>query len=220
MVKLPGGTFPMGAQSEDPNGPNHDPEAGDDEGPVHMVTLGPFLIGKHEVTQAQWKVVMGTTPSDFTGDETRPVESVSWEDIQEFEARTGLALPTEAQWEYACRAGTAAPFAGKLEDLGWFGENSVGTTHPAGTKAPNGFGLHDLHGNVWEWCEDVYDEGFYGRPEAAGPDPVSRASSGLRVVRGGSWYDVARHCRSSYRFGYLPEGRGDDLGFRPARPAP
>jgi formylglycine-generating enzyme required for sulfatase activity len=105
MVLLPGGTFHMGAQKTDPNGRNYDPEAEDDEGPVHEVTLRPFLITKHELTQAEWKSVMGSNPSYFKGDDDRPVENISWDDIQKFEAKTGLTLPTEAEWEYACRGG-------------------------------------------------------------------------------------------------------------------
>jgi len=207
----------MGAQGTDPKGRNYDPQAEDDEGPVHQVTLSPFMIGKYEVTQGQWKKVMGSNlPIIFTRDENHPVDQVSWEDFQKFEARTGLALPTEAQWEYACRGGTVTPFAGKFEDLYWFDGNSGDETHPVGTKGPNGFGLHDLHGNVWEWVEDVYDEGFYGKPEALGPDPVSTAGSGDWVIRGGGWSYDAGDCRSSSRVGFRPGGRPDVLGFRPA----
>ncbi len=222
MVLLPGGTYWMGAQKEDPKGRNYDPDAGDDEGPVHEVTLRPFLVAKYEVTQAQWKTVMEANPSHFTGDENRPVEGVFWDDIQDFEAKTGLALPTEAQWEYACRCGTTTVFAGKLDDLGWFDGNSGGTTHPVGTKAANGFGLHDLHGNVWEWCEDVYDEAFYGKPEAAGPDAVSTTSFAGHghFVRGGSWSDDAGFCRSASRIGDSPTHLNGLLGFRPVAPTP
>jgi len=214
MVKLPGGTFWMGAQKENPDGPNYDPEAFDNQAPVHQVTLSPFLIAKHEVTQAQWKKVTGSNPSGITGDDDRPVEQVSWEDIQKFEAKTGLILPTEAQWEYACRGGTGTPFAGKLEDVGWFGGNGGNETHPVGTKAPNGFGLFNLHGNVWEWVEDVYDAEFYGKPEAAGPDPVSSAGSKSRIFRGGCSQCDAGDCRSSGRFGQPWERQYGFLGFR------
>lgn len=218
MVRLPGGTFWMGAQKTDPNGPNYDPAAEEDEGPVHEVRLSPLLIGKFEVTQAQWKMVSKTNPSHFTGDENRPVDGVFWEDIQEFEAKTGLALPTEAQWEYACRGGTTTVFAGKLDDLGWFDGNNGGTTHSVGQKAANGFGLHDLHGNVWECCEDVYDEAFYGKPEAAGPDAVSTTSFAGHghFVRGGSWSDDAGFCRSASRIGDPPTHLYGILGFRAA----
>ena len=222
FVRLPGGTFLMGAQKEDPKKTNFNPDAQDVEGPVHEVTLSPFLIGKYEVTQRQWKKVMGTNPSKFTGDDDRPVEQVSWDDIQGFEAKTGLALPTEAQWEYACRGGTTTPFAGtrKLDDMGWYNKNSGSTTHPVGKKAPNGYGLHDMHGNVWEWCEDVYDESFYRKPEAGGPDPVATSGSGFRVFRGGGWFGDARGCRSSLRGGDPPGARDGLLGCRLACRAP
>jgi formylglycine-generating enzyme required for sulfatase activity len=222
FVLLPGGRFLMGAQKEDPNGPNYDPEAEDDEAPVHEVTLRPFLIAKHELTQTQWKAVMGSNPSQFKGDDL-PVETISWNDIQGFEAKTGLTLPTEAQWEYACRGGTSTPFAGtgKLDDMGWYDENSGRrTTHPVGKKSPNAFGLYDLHGNVWEWCEDVYDEGFYKKPEARETDPCSDSGSVLRVVRGGRWRGDAGFCRSSNRLWIVPSNRDFYLGCRPSRPWP
>jgi formylglycine-generating enzyme required for sulfatase activity len=175
------------------------------------------------VTQAQWKAVMGANPSSFKGNGDLPVEQVSRENIQEFERKTGLSLPTEAQWEYACRATTTAPIAGtgKLDDMGWYDENSGGLPHgayPVGGKAPNNFGLHDMQGNVFEWVEDVYDENFYGNPEAREPDPVSVAGSEIRVIRGGSWHYAARHCRPSIRFMDRSGFRGFDLGLRLARP--
>ncbi len=216
MVRLPGGKFWMGAQAKDPKGMNYDPDAQDDEGPVHEVTLSLFMIGKYEVTQGQWKAAMGSNPSEFKGDETRPVENVSWDDIQRFEAKTGLQLPTEAEWEYACRATATTPIAGtgKIGDMGWYDENGGNTTHPVGRKAPNGFGLYDVHGNVWEWCEDVYDERFYGKAESASLDPVSRVGSENRVFRGGSGVGVARRCRSSDRSWSPPAGRSSGIGFR------
>ncbi len=155
FVKLPGGTFRMGS-------PASEPEHGDDEGPRHEVILSPFLVAKYEVTQAQWKRVMGTSPSKFKGDDL-PVEQVAWDDCQEFCEKTGLSLPTEAQWEYACRARTTGRYSGtgNLSDMGWHHSNSGGTTHPAGGKAANQFGLHDMHGNVAEWVEDCYQADFY-----------------------------------------------------------
>jgi formylglycine-generating enzyme required for sulfatase activity len=218
FVALPGGMFNMGAQKTDPDGPNYDPEAEDDEGPVLTVVLSPFLIAKNEVTQAQWKAVMGENPSHLKGDDDRPMENVSWDDIQTFGAKTGLRLPTEAQWEYACRAGTTTPFVGMLDDMGWYKENSSGTTHPVGKKAPNGFGLHDVHGNVWEWCEDVYDDGFYMKPEARVTDPCSDMGSDDRAIRGGGYGHDAGGCRSSYRVSDLPSELDKDLGFRPVWP--
>ena len=221
MVLLPGGKFLMDAQGDDPNGPNYDPEARDDEGPVHEVTLSPFMIGKYEVTQEQWGAVMGSNPSRRNGDDL-PVELISWDDIQGFEARTGLMLPTEAEWEYACRGGASTPIAGtaKLDDMGWYKENSGKTTHPVGKKAPNGFGLHDMHGNVWEWVEDVYDAGFYKKPEARETDPCSDTDPVYRIVRGGSGGRDPWDCRSSYRGLDNPVIRHITLGCRHSRPFP
>jgi formylglycine-generating enzyme required for sulfatase activity len=137
MVRLPGGKFWMGAQSKDPKGKNYDPEAKDNEAPVHEVTLSPFLIGKYEVTQGQWKAVMELNPSSFKGyDDDIPVLNVSLYGIQRFIAETRLSLPTEAEWKYACWGGATIP--------------------NDGTRAPNGFGLYDL-GNVWEWWCDGGD---------------------------------------------------------------
>ena len=231
FVRLPGGKFWMGAQRTDPTGRNYDPEAEDDEGPVHEVALGPFLIGKNEVTQAKWQLVMGSNPSNFKGDDNRPVELISGDEIKIFEARTMLRLPTEAQWEYACRAGSSTPFAGtgKLDDMGWFDGNSSTTTHPVGQKIPNQFGLHDTYGNVCEVCEDVFDVGFYGKPLARVPDPVSNAGPDWSwwVTRGGSCYTTSQECRSAARRAVSPpfprkiagrtaSGRATDQGFRPA----
>jgi formylglycine-generating enzyme required for sulfatase activity len=201
FVRLPGGKFWMGAQRTDPKGRNFDPDAQDNEGPVHEVTLSPFLIGKYEVTQAQWTKVIGLNPSRFKGDDNRPVEMMSWEGIKEFSRKTHLTLPTEAQWEFACRGATTTPIAGtgKIDEIGWYDVNGKNTTHPVGQKAPNGFGVLDMHGNVWEWCEDNWDEVFYGKPEARRLDPVSISESGVWVVRGGSWANSAWACRSSIR---------------------
>jgi formylglycine-generating enzyme required for sulfatase activity len=221
FVRLAGGSFFMGAQSSDPMGQNYDPDAKDrgkpiDDGPVHEVTLSPFMIGKYEVTQGQWRRVMGSDPSRFTGDVDRPVERVSWEDIQGFEAKTGFVLPSEAQWEYACRGGTTTPFAGtgKLDDMGWFSSNGAGVTHAVGQKAPNDFGIHDMHGNVWEWCEDNDEKGFYAKPDATKPNPVATAGSGARRIRGGSVNHLDWQCRSAIRGKGSPDGRLDTLGFR------
>ncbi len=221
LVRLPGGKFWMGAQRADPNERNYDTEAFDAEGPVHAVTLSPFMIGKYEVTYEQWRRLMEKQPAfamlHHPGDQL-PAQSMSWVDIQKFEARTGLSLPTEAQWEYACRAGTTTPFAGKLGDMGWLDENSGNRAHPVGMKAPNGFGIYDMHGNVWEWCEDAYDERFYGRSEAGRPDPIAMSSrSGERIMRGGGCACKAIGCRSSFRAGCPPDA---GQSFRVAFPMP
>jgi formylglycine-generating enzyme required for sulfatase activity len=211
FVKVPGGTFLMGSP-EDEKG-----RIGDEL--QHHVTRSPFLIAKHEVTQAQWRRVMGSDPSGFKGDEL-PVETVSWEDCQEFCKKTGLALPSEAQWEYACRAGTTGPFAGELGTLGWYDGNSQGRTHPVGKQQPNGFGIHDMYGNVWEWCRDAYDEGFY-RESAGVTDPVCEKSGSVHpVLRGGGWWDDAGDCRSASRGRDHPRRRLDIFGLRPSRSLP
>ncbi len=223
FVRLPGGSFDMGS-------PASEPERSTNEGPVHTVSLSPFLIAKYEVTQAEYAAVMtgntaglNATPSSATGDNL-PVEQVSWDDLKNadgFLARTGLSLPSEAEWEYACRAGTSGPYAGNgnLDDMGWYDGNSGNTTHDVGGKLPNQFGLHDMHGNVFEWCEDVYKSDFYA-DEVPGFDPVSTSGSSNRVVRGGGWCGFASFCRSAYRSVCFPGDRNSCLGFRPARPLP
>ena len=165
---------------------------------------------------------MGPAPIGFgfPGDDN-PAEKISWDDIQGFEAATGLGLPTEAQWEYACRAGTPGQFAGTgdLDDMGWYSVNSGDTTHPVDQKQPNKFGLHDMHGNVFEWCEDVYDAMFYSK-DVPGFDPLSTAGSEFRVIRGGSLSDSVRNCRSAFRFRVVPARGFFNVGFRPAVPTP
>jgi formylglycine-generating enzyme required for sulfatase activity len=213
-------SFWMGAQKADPKGQNYDPEAQDNEGPVHEVTLSPFLIGKYEVTQAQWKLVMGSNPSYLKGEDDHPVKLVSWYDVKEFGAKTGLRLPTEAHWEYACRGGSSTPIAGggNLNDMGWYSENNWGTTHPVGKKSAYGFGLHDMHGNVGEWCEEVYDAEFFSKPEALVKDPISRGVSVYRfyrVIRG--LPDDAGYCSSASRTWSAPWDPDHRLGFSPGR---
>ena len=236
FVSLPGGAFEMGS-------PETESARLSNEGPVHKVTLSPFFIAKYEVTQAEWKKVMGSNPSRLERD-AFPVLTVSWEECQEFCKRVGFSLPTEAQWEYACRSGTAGPFAGtgRLDDMGWYTENSgtlvtpgaVGwPIHPVGEKLPNQFGLHDMHGNNYEWCVDVYDEHFFSTPKATQKNPVCTSSSDLeamrpgdwrsgvfRVMRGGAWYSSAGGCRSAHRGQINPLGRFNSVAFRPVAPSP
>jgi len=235
FVLLPGGTFDMGS-------PDTEPNRAFDEGPVHAVTLDPFLIAKTEVTQAQYAAVTGLIPSFHTGDGQRPVEQVAWFDLTAadgFLDRTGLRLPTEAQWEYAARGGTSTAYsfgddcnastcvACATADafMWWCGNSDTGNgteTHPVAEKQPNPFGLHDMHGNVFEWCEDVYDIGFYGEPEAAGPNPVvsTPAGSGPRVFRSGTYRLAAEQCRSADRNSRSWGDRRLDIGFRPVAPSP
>jgi len=188
----------------------------------------PFYLGKYEVTQEEWKAVMGNNPSRFPG-ERSPVEMVNWNDCQAFIAKlqpkvpdsgpeTGFALPTEAQWEYACRAGTRTRFyfgddpkGTELGDYAWFKGNSGGKTHAVGEKKPNPWGLYDLSGNVWEWCED-----WFGPYQASETKDPSGATSGLgRVIRSGC-YDDSDYCRSAFRGNMRPTTRGFSLGFRVA----
>ena len=206
FVWCPPGSFMMGS-------PTSEKGRCDDE-TLHRVTLTKgFWMAQTEVTQAQWESVMGNNPSYFKGAD-RPVENVSWEDCQAFlrKAGQGLRLPTEAEWEYACRADSAESFAGDLDGMVWYGGNSKGETHAVGTKTPNAWGLYDMHGNVWEWCED-----WYGRyPEGTLTDPTGPASGGRRVNRGGGWSLGSRSCRSADRCGNGPGGRIFNLGFRVA----
>ena len=205
----PAGTFTMGS-------PSSEPDRNDDE-TQHSVTLTRgFWMLETEVTQAMWKSVMGTDPSDFEGAQN-PVERVSWHECDDFckklssKLRLTVSLPTEAQWEYACRAGTTGAYAGDLGEMGWYDEDfNTGSTHPVGQKKPNAWGLYDMHGNVWEWCQDWY--GSYTTSPTS--DPTGPNSGSYRVFRGGSWYHGARLCRSAYRNGNLPDSRFDRLGFR------
>jgi eukaryotic-like serine/threonine-protein kinase len=234
MMLLPGGTFLMGSPET---------EAGREraEGPRHAVSVPGFYIGMYEVTQAQWRAVMGENQSYFKGDDL-PVENVSWLEAQEFCRRlsrmTGRAyrLPTEAEWEYACRAGGEA-HAGEPDAVAWYGRNSGrepldvealwqaeggylqrlkdngNQTRPVGQKRPNAWGLYDLRGNVWEWCEDVWHESYDGAPTDGGAW-LRGGDASRRVLRGGSWSGTARLCRAASRAGSGPGVRNGDLGLR------
>lgn len=214
MVYVEGGTFTMGATSEQGS------DAYSDERPTHSVTVSDFYIGKYEVTQAQWRAVMGSNPSYFTGDNL-PVEQVSWDDIQEFITKlntmTGktFRLPTEAEWEYAARGGDKSKgykYSGSntLDNVAWYTNNSSSKTHPVGQKQPNELGLYDMSGNVWEWCQDWY--GSYS--SSSQTNPTGPSSGSRRVLRGGSCYNFARDCRVSYRGSGDPDDRYNLNGFR------
>lgn len=210
MVELLGGEFQMGGTRYD------------DEKPFHLVTLAPFSIGKYQVTQAEWQAVMGENPSRFKGDRN-PVEKVSWDDVQEFLAKlgNGYRLPTEAEWEYAARAGTTTEYSFgddelQLGEYAWFNNNSGSTTHPVGEKKPNPFGLYDMHGNVWEWCADHYHENYKGSPEDESAWLKSDMAAS-RVFRGGGWDYGAVGCRSAFRGWNAPGNRYGGLGFRVAK---
>jgi formylglycine-generating enzyme required for sulfatase activity len=210
MVRIPKGKFLMGSPKE---------------GPQHEVTLTKdFYLGKYEVTQAQWEELMGSNPSYFKL-KNGPVEQVSWEECQEYikklNAKLGskagrFRLPTEAEWEYACRAGSKTQYSfGDLEadlgDYGWYDKNSNDKPHEVGSRKPNKFGLYDMHGNVWEWCGDWYDD-KYDTELVTNPSGPGKGSS--RVLRGGSWDVVPLYCRSAVRFGNDPTYRNNNLGFR------
>ena len=220
FIRIPAGTFQMGdiwggGQS--------------DESPVHTVTLTKdFFIGTYEVTQAQWEAVMGSNPSSFSscgGD--CPVETVSWYDVQAFidalnaaEGTTAYRLPTEAEWEYAARAGTTTKYSfgneeNLLGDYAWYDVNSGSETHPVGQKQPNPWGLYDMHGNVWEWAQD-WISNYSSSPTT---DPAGPSSGTYRVVRGGGWVSGAFFLRSAFRLRAAPGFRYGILGFRLVRSA-
>jgi formylglycine-generating enzyme required for sulfatase activity len=237
-VLIPAGSFRMGS------------EAGqEDERPVHEVRLDAFLMDRTEITQAQYAKYTKPNPSHFKGP-NRPVEMVSWanaalfcnkrsraegltpcydEETAEcnFEA-DGYRLPTEAEWEYACRAGGAGEYdfgndSGKLQAHAWFADNAGKQTHPAAQKKPNAWGLFDMHGNVAEWCNDVYDKGYYAASSAENPRGPKEGEK--YVLRGGAWNSSAKACRSAYRVGEDPGFQDacfarDALGFRCVRKAP
>jgi len=195
MRYIPLGTFTMGRSEGEAD------RGGEESHPV-TISRG-YWLAESECTQALYGSVMGSNPSEFTGDANRPVEQMSWDDCQQFltklnvQARgLGARLPTEAEWEYACRAGTQTPYAGaSLDALGWYGDNSGNQTHAVKQKSANAWGLFDMHGNVWEWCSDWYDNYAPGVVS----DPIGPASGSYRVYRGGGWSDFARNCRSANR---------------------
>ena len=213
MVWVDGGTFRMGATSEQGSEIS-------DEKPVHSVTLSGYYIGKTEVTQALWKAVMGSNPSRFKGD-NMPVECVSWDDCQEFIRKLNsltsqnFRLPTEAEWEFACRGGNNSrgyKYSGSnyIDNVAWYDGISGDKTHPVATKLPNELGIYDMSGNVWEWCSDWYGKYSSG----AQANPKGPYDGSYRVVRGGSWDDNAKGCRSSNRTCNSPGYHADYLGLR------
>lgn len=243
LAAIPAGSFLMGS-------PPNEANRSDDEGPQHQVTItGPFNMGVYEVTQAEYEKVMGTKPSRFSKmgtssekvgsmDTSRfPVESVSWDDAQEFcrklselpdekEAGRRYRLPTEAEWEYACRAGTTTPFyfggVNNGREANIDGNYPFGTTTKGpylerpttvGSYPPNAFGLFDMHGNVWEWCQDFYDAKYYAQRVES--DPRGPSSGKVRVVRGGSWFvKVAGGTRAAVRYWFAPNIQSTACGFR------
>ncbi|MCK6690917.1 MAG: formylglycine-generating enzyme family protein [Thermoanaerobaculia bacterium] len=230
MVFVQGGRFTMGCQSSARDG-----ECYDYEKPPHEVTVRDFYIGKYEVTQAEWRAVMGSDPPDLynKGCDRCPVENVSWDDAQEFirrlNARTGkkFRLPTEAEWEYAARGGNQSRgylYSGSnnIGEVAWYQDNyqngstfgAQKTTRPAGTRKANELGIHDMSGNVWEWVEDDWHDNYQGAP-TDGRAWVDRGSrGGARVYRGGLWSVIARYCRAASRYSCTPAYRYGNHGFR------
>jgi formylglycine-generating enzyme required for sulfatase activity len=216
FVSIRPGSFLMGCSVGDN-------ECYSDEKPAHQVTITrSFEIGKFPVTQGQYEELMGTNPSYFPGP-TNPVEGVNWDDAQKFcekfNARKDgflYRLPTEAEWEYAARAGNAAPRYGELDQIAWHHGNSDGTTHPIGLQRPNAWGLFDTLGNVWEWVQDRYAADYYGRSPLR--DPAGAATGDYRIARGGSWRGIARGpSRVSSRYILKCTVRSIVVGFRVAR---
>jgi formylglycine-generating enzyme required for sulfatase activity len=230
MVEIPAGTFQMGQIGI--------------ETPVHTVNITKaFYMSKYEITQKQYKDVINSNPSYFFDKDNNPVEDVSWNDAVQFcnelskkegleqcytfengttwrcdFDKKGYRLPTEAEWEYACRAGTLTDYytgttESQLASAAWYSGNSNSTTHPVGQKVANNFGLYDMSGNVWEWCWDWYSSYIAGTFD----DPVGPNSGSYRVERGGSWYDYATNCRSASRYSDFPVPRSSTIGFRVVR---
>ena len=211
MVEIPPGSFCMGSTNGDRT-----------ERPVHQVTLRhTFYIGIYEVKQAEWKALMNDNPARHPGDDL-PVENVSWYEVQKFIDKLNAQddgfvyrLPSEAEWEYAARAGTTGRYAGQLDALAWYVSNNASNDwpHPVGSKRPNAFGLFDTHGNVWEWCEDWYHDRYAGAPRD-GSAWLSSNAPLRKIARGGSCNSNAYSCRSANRRGFKPENPQPDIGFR------
>ena len=217
LLYVPGGCYEMGCGS-------WAGKCQDDEKPVHTVCVDGFYIGRYEVTQGQWKKIMGNNPSESKKGDDYPVENVSWNDVQTFikklNRKSGkkYRLPTEAEWEYAARSGgknEKYAGGGSVNLLAWYKDNSGEHTHKVGTKAPNGLGIYDMSGNVWEWCRDLYSENAYRQHQLK--NPVYMKGGSGRVRRGGSWFSGARYCRSANRYFVSPGYRDDALGFRLSR---
>ena len=214
MVFVKGGTFTMGAAQDDS-------DAEVNEKPAHQVTLSDFSIGKFTVTQKLWEAVMGNNPSWLGGDDLLPVETVSWNDAQEFISKLNTAtgktfrLPTEAEWEYAARGGSKSKgykYSGSndINAVAWYAENREIDPHPVGTKAPNELGIYDMSGNVWEWCNDWY--AIY--TDAIQTNPQGAESGCRRVLRGCTWHGGHRNYRVSFRSNAAPDLRHYIIGLR------
>jgi formylglycine-generating enzyme required for sulfatase activity len=212
FVSLPAGEFMMGCSPEDA-------ECRSNEKPAHRIRLErPLRIQKYEVTQDQWRDVMGNNPSEYEGGDL-PVHNVNWNDIERYLEKLNnrgdgfhYRLPTEAEWEYAARAGKTAPYPGPIDAIAWYNANANHVPHAVGAKHPNPWGLYDMNGNVWEWVSDWFDANYYASSPAVNPKGPSSGTQ--HVVRGGSFSDNAAFARVSNRFGVSPGFGNYDLGFR------
>jgi len=225
FILIPAGGFLMGS-------PNNEPQRRSNEIQHKVILTKDFWIADTACTQGLWEAVMGKNPAIFKG-ALRPVENVSWNDCKEFIAKLNelegtdkYRLPTEAEWEYACRAGSKSAFSNgditvvdwldkNLDKMGWYWGNSDNKTHEVGQREPNGWGLYDMHGNVWEWCEDWYDSGYY--KDSPIDDPKGPNKGVSRVLRGGCWGSFAGFARSAFRFRFVPVSRLSYVSFRLAR---
>lgn len=214
MIFVEGGTFKMGSE-----------DGHDNESPVHTVTVKSFYLGMYEVTQKEWKEIMGNNPSNFKGDNL-PVDNVSYNDIQKFlkklnaKTKENYRLPTEAEWEFAARGGNSSfgyYFSGAeyVEDVAWYYDNADQKTHPGGELGDNELGFVDMSGNVSEWCNDFYDPEYYSKSPAENPKGPAKGKQ--RILRGGSWYNLGTECTVSNRFPAFPDKKGIDYGFRLAK---
>jgi formylglycine-generating enzyme required for sulfatase activity len=221
FAPIPAGEFMMGSAKGGLLG---------DQKPLHKVRISKsFEMGKHEVTQEQWQSVIGNNPSYFKG-ENLPVETVSWDDVQKFIEKLKAQndgytyrLPTEAEWEYACRAGRTGDYKESLDEMAWYEMNSASKTHPVGQKKPNSWGLYDMQGNVSEWCQDWYAENYYSHSppvDPKGPKTTQGLPVEMRAVRGCSRINRAAACQPSFRLRLNPDGTSEDVGFRLVRTKP
>jgi formylglycine-generating enzyme required for sulfatase activity len=211
LVDIPAGSFSMGSDEHN------------SEKPIHKVTLKPFKMGKYPITQKQYLAVTGNNPSNFKG-ENLPIQQVSWDDAVAFckklsgMVRQTVKLPSEAQWEYACRAGSIGKYCfgdnvNQLENYAWYDKNSGNKTHLVGEKAANSWGLHDMHGNIWEWCEDIWHENYNSAP-TDGTAWLKDGEQNRRSLRGGSYINLVIGCRSALRSRGNVDGRNLSIGFR------
>jgi len=217
MVRIPSGKFMIGS-------PLNETGRRENESPLSEINVPAFYMAKFAVTQEQWAAIMGNNPSIFRDNLQAPVENTSWLEAQDFcrklaqRSQHFYRLPSESEWEYACRAGTNTAFhfgdsSEQLADYAWFGDNANKRSHPVGAKVPNPWGLHEMHGGIWEWCEDIWHDSFKDAP-VDGSAWVNNDNSSRRVRKGGSWSNEARLCRAASREWHWQSDRYNDIGLR------